>query len=113
MSIQMPANPANPHTIFNTAVMGYLAKDVAGAADVTISELEAQYAVQKLTGTLTGNINVIVPAESKIYKVHNATSGAFAVTVKTAAGTGAMVTQGKRAELWCDGSDVVKAWEQA
>ena len=45
--------------------------------------------VIKLTGTITTNVNVIIPdSVEKTYIIENATSGAFTVTVKTTSGTG-------------------------
>jgi hypothetical protein len=41
--------------------------------------------------------------------VTNATTGAFTLTVKTAAGTGVAVTQGSASILYCDGTNVVAA----
>ena len=95
----MTANPANPQTQFNTSVYGELEKDVAGAADVTLSDLEAQYSCLIFSGILTDNISVIVPAENKAWDVHNATTGAFTLTVKKSAGTGVAVTQGDKVRL--------------
>ena len=42
MAIVMPSNPAEPHTIFNDITMGYLSKSVAGGANVTLTDVEAQ-----------------------------------------------------------------------
>ena len=45
--------------------------------------------VLKLTGALTGNVNVVVPdSVEKVYIIDNATTGAYTVTVKTTSGTG-------------------------
>lgn len=46
---------------------------------------EAPKLILNLTGTLTANINVIVPQKSGMYIVRRATTGAFTVTVKTTA----------------------------
>jgi hypothetical protein len=75
-------------------------------ADVTLSALQAQHFVQILTGTLTANVNVIVPAESRVYVADNRTSGAFTVTFKTASGGGVAVDQGARTLIYCDGATV-------
>ena len=99
MSIEMPANPSNPETIFNTAVFGELEIDVAGSADVTLSDLQAQYSCLVFSGTLTGNISVIVPAEENGWWIENDTGGAYTMTVKKSGGTGVAVTQGKRVHL--------------
>ena len=89
---------------------GYLSKSVAGSANVTLTAAEADNTVLKFTGALTGNINVIVPTQERRWVIDNATSGAFTLTVKTSAGTGIAVTQGKKAWLYGDGTNVEKFW---
>jgi hypothetical protein len=90
-----------------STVGGYLSKSVAGGSNVTLTAVEAGNALLNLTGVLTANIAVIVPtAPTGCWVVRNNTSGAFTVTVKTAAGTGIAVTQGAICELWCDGTNV-------
>lgn len=94
--------------ILDKAIAGGLAKSIT-SADVTLSTDEARNAAILLSGTLTGNRNLIVPAVSKIYLVKNGTSGSYTVTVKTPSGTGVVVTQGKQALLYCDGTNVIEA----
>jgi outer membrane lipoprotein-sorting protein len=60
-----------------------------------------------LTGTLTGNRNIIVPATVQQYWITNATTGSFTLTVKTSAGTGITVVQGDAQILYCNGTNVV------
>lgn len=91
------------------AISGRLAKSVAGASDVTLTASEATNAIQEYTGALTGSINVIVPTATGFYLVYNNTSGAFSLTVKTSAGTGVTVSQGKKRLVYCDGTNVVDA----
>lgn len=86
-----------------------LVKSVAGSTDVTLTSTEAANLLQEYTGALTGSINVIVPTAVASYHVFNNTSGAYTLTVKTAAGTGISVTQGTRSILDCDGTNVVVA----
>jgi hypothetical protein len=95
-------------TIFDKGIAGSLSKSIT-TADVTLTDDEARNAIINLSGTLTGNRNLIVPARSKLYLVSNNTSGGFTVTVKTASGTGVAVTQGTRAFLYCDGTNVYSA----
>lgn len=84
-------------------------KNVAGAADVTLTAQEAAYPILVLQGALTGNINLIVPASSRQRIIDNETSGAFQITVKTAAGTGVVVPQGYTLPTFCDGTNVESA----
>ncbi len=62
----------------------------------------------EFTGVLTANINIIVATITKQFTVFNNTTGAFTVTIKTSSGTGIVVGQGKRAILYCDGTNVVR-----
>ncbi|MEQ6289626.1 hypothetical protein ACFPAG_03255 [Vogesella sp. GCM10023246] len=91
------------------AVNGKLTKSVAGGATVTLTATEAGYAMLELTGALTANIAVVVPAASGQWIVKNATTGAYTLTVKTAAGAGIAVVQGTTQGLWCDGTNVLEA----
>ncbi|MGI8426331.1 MAG: DUF2793 domain-containing protein [Actinomycetota bacterium] len=90
-------------------IVGRLSKSVAGGSDVTLSAEEARNQILELTGALTANIDVIVPAAPWKWIVYNNTTGAFTLTVKTASGTGVAVTQGKRALLYADGTNVVQS----
>ena len=77
-------------------------------ADVTLTTAEAmEQGVIRLTGTPTAARNLIVPAKAKVYFIDNDTAGAFAVTVKTAAGTGVALAAGTNGALFCDGVNVV------
>lgn len=99
-----------PNTKFvQDTINGILNKDVAGGVNVTLTATEAGNGVLVFTGTLTANISVIVPATSKSWIVANRTTGAFTLTLKTAAGTGILVTQGRSAELWCDATNVLQS----
>ncbi|MDG9784626.1 hypothetical protein [Metapseudomonas otitidis] len=101
---------AVPTTDFVQQAMGaILAKNVAGGANVTLTAVEARYPIIALTGALTANINVIVPASSREWIIYNNTSGGFTLTVKTASGTGVAVTQGTAINLFCDGTNVLQA----
>lgn len=59
------------------------------------------------TGVLTANRNVIVPNNWQATVFCN-NSGAFTTTFKTAAGSGVVVAQGKRAVLVADSTNVVR-----
>jgi hypothetical protein len=106
MATLLQSNEAAPETTLNTLIGGYVDVDVAGSADVTPSDAEAQNAHIELSGTLTDNINVIFPTELRGWRVYNNTSGSYTVTVKTSAGTGVTVTQGNKAYLICDGTNI-------
>jgi len=71
---------------------------------------EARCAMLELTDTgaaLTGAGTVICPTASKIYIVKNLTGQN--ITVKTAAGSGVLIPNGRTTFLFCDGTNVVEA----
>lgn len=76
-------------------------------ANVTLTAAQARCGVIVLSGTLTGNRDLIVP-NSGGWTVINNTAGAFTVTVKTSAGTGDTVDQGSAGVFVADGTNVVK-----
>jgi hypothetical protein len=82
---------------------------VAGTGTYTLNSTEYAKTAIKFTGLLTGNRVIVVPDAERDYWISNATTGAYTLTVKTAAGTGVAVTQGKAATLYSDGTNVVAA----
>lgn len=69
---------------------------VSGLAGSNVTLTATQYgkSVLLLTGALTANINIIFPAIVAEWLIVNSTTGAFAITCKTASGTGFAVAQG-------------------
>ncbi len=91
----------------NDTIGKVLSKSVAGGANVTLTAVEAGHGILKFTGALTANINVILPASpTRTWVVENATTGAYTLTVKTAAGTGVAIFQGKRSIVYSDGTNI-------
>jgi hypothetical protein len=76
-------------------------------ADGTADEARKMFVVA--TGALTAARNIICPTASKLYFVANTTTGGFAVTLKTSAGTGISIPNGEAMVLYCDGTNVVNA----
>ena len=85
-------------------------------ADVTLSSSQSttdqQYRnlVLNCSGTNTQARNLIVPSIYKNYLVANNTTGGFAITVKTASGTGISVPNGATAFVYANGTNVVSAY---
>jgi hypothetical protein len=73
---------------------------------------ESRNMIVELTGALTAARDVIVPTAEKLYLIKNSTTGGFALTVKTAAGTGISVANGRMAMLFCDGTNVLDTVSQ-
>lgn len=99
MALTLPTNSTAAASTVNTLILGEAEIDVAGASDVTLSESQARHRFLIFSGALTGNISVILPAESKEYWVFNETTGAYTLTVKKSGGTGVAVTQSKNVLL--------------
>ena len=98
--------------VLDAFAAGYLSKSVAGSADVTLTTAnasatsEASNKVIELTGTLTGNITVFIPAKENNYIFFNNTAGSYSVTIAATGHTanGVAITQGGHAQVYCDGS---------
>jgi microcystin-dependent protein len=82
---------------------------VAGTGTYTLNATEYAKSAIKFTGLLTGNRVIVVPDAERQYLVNNATTGAYTLTVKTAAGSGVAITQTKAATVYSDGTNVVAA----
>jgi hypothetical protein len=94
------------------AVAGISSVAIAGAAtvltSVNYSDDQSRRACLLFTGTLTVNSTVTVPNVEKLYLCVNNTSGAFSLTLKTAAGTGYALRSGPQ-WVYCNGTDVLIA----
>jgi hypothetical protein len=75
----------------------------------TLTAAEASNVIQKYTGTLTGNVTIVVPATVQVYYIVNATSGAYTLTVTTGSGATAVLTTGTQATLVCDSVNLYNA----
>jgi len=78
------------------------------ATDVTLTMEDAAAGIISLDGTLTANVNVVLPAIFKQWIIVNNTTGAYTVTVKTAAGAGVPLNSGTN-QVYCDGTDIQSA----
>lgn len=88
------------------AINGSLNVNVAGGVTVTLTQSQYGYPVIALVGALSANIAVVFPSQQGKWQVINNTTGSFTVTLKTAAGTGVVVTQGRSTNILCDATNV-------
>lgn len=84
----------------------YLNLSVAGSADVTLTASQFASNIIRVFGTLTGDINVLVPAAVHEFIFVNDTTGAHTVTCLVSGQTGITVAQGESSVLYCNGTDV-------
>jgi hypothetical protein len=79
----------------------------------TLTSSEASNVVQKYTGTLTGNVTVILPQTIQVYYITNQTNGTasnFTITFTTnSGGNVAVVPAGQQATLVCDSVNLLNA----
>lgn len=87
-----------------------LVKTVTGGI-VTESLTEASNVVQTINGTLTSNLELVLPAVVQVYYMSNQTTGAFNFLVRNPGGGGASVSipSGQNAILFSDGTNVINA----
>lgn len=107
----------NLGTALEEAIVGYATANFTTDADLTLTLTDtnatqtARNFVLNATssGSLSTTRNLIVPTIEKPYVVFNNTSGNQSITVKTSAGTGITIPNGKKAFLITNGTDVVDA----
>ena len=100
--------------VVDAFVAGYLSKDVSGSSNVTLTTANASATAEssnkviELTGTLTGNITVFIPAKENNYFIYNNTAGSYTVNV-AATGHGAnsaTIAQGAKTLVYCTSDNV-------
>ena len=124
LRLTLPATGENAGTwgnLVNTGITTLIDTSIAGTASITIAGTdytlsnnngttdEARAMFINATGTPGAARNVICPAVSKMYIFRNNTTGGFAMTLKTSAGTGIAVPAGQSRMLYCDGTNVVES----
>jgi hypothetical protein len=97
-------------TLFNFT---QLTKPVVSGS-YTLTSAEASNVIQKYTGTLTGNVTIIVPQTVQVYYTVNETVGGasnFTVTVSTgvAGAATATIPAGQQSILLCDSANLLNA----
>jgi hypothetical protein len=79
----------------------------------TLTSAEASNVIQKYTGTLTGNVTIIVPPTVQVYYIQNATVGGvgnYTITITTnTGGSTATIASNQQATLICDSVNLVNA----
>jgi len=111
-------NNVNLGTTLEEAIVGR-ANPVMGDVDLTLTLVNsnasqvARHYILNVTSTvpLTGTRNLIVPAIDKPYIIENNTTGSESIIVKTAAGTGVTIPNGRTAMVYADSVNVVQAFD--
>lgn len=92
-------------------VAGLLARSMTADANITLTAAEARNQVLRFTSTvsLTATRSVVVPLAPQIWVVSNETTGAQSLQFIGATGTGITVANARRAILFSDGTNIVRA----
>lgn len=78
-------------------------------ANTTLTHAQALCDILEFTGTLTAQRNIVLPLAARQYTVFNNTTGGFGLQFIGATGTGIVVAATKRAIVYADGTNVVRA----
>lgn len=78
------------------------------ATSITLTTLQASKDRLVFSGTLTGNISVVVPAWIKKWTVVNNCNGSFSLTIKTPSGSGVVIPNSLTAEVYGNGTSIVQ-----
>lgn len=110
----------NLGTALEQSIVGYGNPDYPSDANLTISLSNTNAAqtaralvlnVTSVFGSLTATRELVVPTIEKQYIVQNNTTGGQSITVKTTAGTGITVPNGRKAHLYVDGTNVIQMFD--
>lgn len=107
----------NLGTALEQAIVGRAATTFPTDGDLTITltntnatQVARHYILNVISSvSLTATRNLVVPAIDKPYLIENNTTGGQSITVKTTAGTGVTVPNGRRTMVYADSVNVVAA----
>lgn len=94
----------------STIAFDFVSIPVPGSGDFVLSGANLNRIAYRFTGALTGNRRIVVPNTTQQYWVDNQTTGAFDLSVSTAAQVSPpILPQGQSAIFYCDATDVINA----
>ena len=105
-------NTNNNLDVIDAFAAGYLSKSVAGSSNITLTTANASDTAEssnktvELTGALTGDIVVFIPAVESEYNFFNNTTGSQTLTIAATGHTanGVVIAQGAKTTVFCDGA---------
>ena len=102
--------PLNANEDILDAAFGNTTSVSLANTNVTLTSTQMRAMRIRLTGTISANIIVTVPAIGGRWTFTNSTSGSFTVTIASAgAGTSVVITQGYSTTLYSDGTNIALA----
>ena len=114
--VYMSSNQNDKEVVYNDS-LDLLDKQLAGSvtinftadSDITLTAAQNDYLVIKITDTnpyMTVARNIIISTKNRLHVAWNNTGGGYALTFKTAAGSGVSVGDGEKKLVYCDGTNV-------
>lgn len=93
-------------------VISYGLYSISGlsGSSVVVGTLNASRKRILLSGALTANINVVLPAWVKEWEIVNNCTGSFSVTVKTPSGSGVSIAPGSSTPVLGDGVNITQSY---
>lgn len=109
----------NLGTAIEQALVGYgsVVYAINDNLTITLTNSNAAQAARALVLTVTSSVSLtatrelVVPTIQKQYIVQNNTTGAQSITVKTTAGSGVTIPNGRKAHLYVDGTNVIHMFD--
>jgi len=109
----------NLGTAIEEAITGRATANFSSDADLTLgyTDTNAAQTFRNLILNVTSGVsltvtrNLIVPTIEKQYLIENNTTGGQSIIVKTSAGSGVTVPNGRKAHVYANGTDVVLAFD--
>ena len=77
------------------------------SSNVTLTALQAGKDTIVISGTLTADLNLILPTYQKQWLIVNNCTGAFSVTAKTASGSGVSIYAGTSVSVYGNGTNII------
>ena len=94
----------------STIAFSFITINIPGSGDFVLDPSQQNQISYRFTGALTGNRKIVVPNTTQQYWVDNQTTGAFTLTIGTAAQvTPPALGQGDTAIFYCDSTDIINA----
>ena len=113
-------NTNNNLNVIDAFSTGYISKSVAGSSNITLTTTNGSSTTEsanrniELTGALTGDIVVFIPATESTYTFFNNTTGSQTLTIAATGhqANGVTITQGAKTSIFCDGASNfnIKKW---
>ena len=102
-------NPDTAGTGWKSLAFEGLQAITMSGTSVTLTNIQSAYPVINVTGTLTANSTLLIPAQVGEWIIVNNTTGSYTLTAQMVGGSGVALTQGYSTYTYADGTNVYYA----